>query len=228
MTATDLITAYVQARRDLAALAMLRDPHLTPEGVQAQQVAAVAAIRERITGLLPAAQEAPDRGPVLDALQPKTADDHARLGREREKVRAMMDAGRRLEHIIANADRTRLAAIADDLEVMPAILALDPADQAAVVAEYRDVLWDRLTMVDPAALAIQEEERTALEPTAWRAVLTDLAEAGEASVESLGLLHHADRDAYRLLSDGDRVHIDVPGSGNGIRYMLEGLERVTA
>lgn len=126
-----------------------------------------------------------DRQVPLSPTWPRRWRHDARLTREREKVRAMMDADRRLEQIIVDAGRTRLAAIAGDLEAIRAILALEPEDQAPVATEYGDVLWDRLTMVEPAALAVQEEKRTALEPAAWRAVLPDLAEGGEASAKSL-------------------------------------------
>lgn len=175
---------------------------------------------------------------MLDTLRPSTADDHATLGREREKVRALVYAGQdpsqgferepgmRLQDVIAAADRTRLAAILDDLEVMPHLLVHEDRDR--LLAAYEGLIWDRLTQVDPAALAVAEEERAAAEPAAWRAVLGDLEEHGEATHESLSLLHRAAPDGYRLLMDGDRVHIDVPGSANGIRYMLEDLERVSA
>ena len=238
MTTADRITLYVQARRDLAAAATLRDSHLTVEGIRAHQATELDRIRATVRAAIPAIPDAPDHGPVLDTLRPKTADDHAALAREREKVRALVYAGQdpsqgferepgmRLQDVIASADRTRLAAILDDLEVMPHLLAHDERDR--LVTAYEGLVWDRLTQVDPAALAIQEQERAAAEPAAWAAILGDLAEHGEASVESLGLLHGVDRDAYGLLVDGDRVHIDVPGSDNGIRFMVEDLARVTA
>ncbi|MDQ0614803.1 hypothetical protein QF046_002444 [Microbacterium sp. W4I4] len=233
MTATDRITVYVEGRRALAAAATLRDPHLTPEGTRVRQRADVDRIRATVRAAIPAEPTTPDRGPVLDTLRPKTADDHATLAREREKVRALVYAGQdpsqgferepgmRLQDVIARADRTRLAAILDDLEVMPHLLVHDDRDR--LLAAYEGLIWDRLTQVDPAALAIAEEERTAAEPAAWRAVLSDLAEHGEASQEALSLLHRADPDAYRLLMDGDRVHIDVPGSQGGIPLLLEDL-----
>lgn len=90
------------------------------------------------------------------------------------------------------------------------------------------MIWERLTQVDPAALAISEQECAAAEPEAWRAVLTDLATTGDTTPESLALLYAADLDGYRLLVDGDRVHITVPGAQVGIPLMLEDVERVTA
>ena len=53
MTRTDLITAAVHARRDYAAAATLRDPHLTPEGVRARQRHEVAAIRATLRAATP-------------------------------------------------------------------------------------------------------------------------------------------------------------------------------
>lgn len=237
MTRTDLITTAIRAREGYAAAATLRDPHLTPEGVRARQRNEVAAIRATLRAAAPVIPAAPDRGPVLDALRPKTADDHATLGREREKVRALVYAGQdpsqgferepgqRLLDVIAHADRTRLAAILDDLEVMPHLLAHEDRDR--LITAYSDLIWERLCQVDPAALAVQEQERAAAEPAAWAAVLGDLAATGDTTPESLALLHRADPDAYRLLVDGDRVHITVPGSQAGIPLMLEDLERAT-
>ncbi|OIJ32445.1 hypothetical protein [Microbacterium sp. LCT-H2] len=234
MTRTDLTTTAVQARRDLAAAATLRDTHLTPEGLRARQRTDVNRIRTTVRAAIPAIPEAPDRGPVLDTLRPQTADDHAALSREREKVRALVYAGQdpsqgferepgmRLQDVIARADRTRLAAILDDLEVMPHLLVHDDRDR--LLAAYEGLVWERLTQVDPAALAIAEQESAAAEPAAWAAVLTDLADTGDLTPESLALLHDADLDAYRLLVDGDRVHIDVPGSQSAILSMLENLQ----
>lgn len=237
MTRTDLIATVHRAREGYAAAATLRDPHLTPEGVRARQRNEVAAIRATLRAAAPVIPAAPDRGPVLDALRPKTADDHATLGREREKVRALVYAGQdpsqgferepgqRLQDVIDHADRTRLAAILDDLEVMPHLLAHEDRDR--LLAAYSELIWDRLCQVDPAALAIHEQERAMAEPAAWAAVLGDLAATGDTTLESLALLHRADPDAYRLLMDGDRVHITVPGSQAGIPLMLEDLERAT-
>lgn len=238
MTATERITVYVQARRALGTTTTLQDPHLTPEGLRARQRADVESIRATVRAAMPAEPTAPDRAPVLDTLRPQTADDHATLTREREKVRALVYAGQdpsqgferepgmRLQDVIANADRTRLAAILDDLEVMPHLLVHDDRDR--LLAAYEGLIWDRLTQVDPAALTVAEEERAAAEPAAWRAVLSDLADHGEATQESLSLLHRADPDAYRLLMDGDRVHIDVPGSQGGIPLLLDDLTRSEA
>lgn len=238
MIRTDLITAAVRARQGLAAAWSHQDRHLTLDGLRAYRSAEVTRIRSTLHAAMPAEPTMPDRGAVLDALRPSTADDHATLSREREKVRALVYAGQdpsqgferepgmRLQDVIAHADRTRLAAILDDLEVMPHLLAHEDRDR--LLAAYEGLIWDRLTQVDPAARAVAEEEHAAAEPAAWRAVLTGLAETGDLTPESLGLLHSADPDGYRLLMDGDRVHIDVPGSGNGIRYMLEDLERVSA
>ncbi|MBN8424998.1 hypothetical protein JF531_10745 [Microbacterium esteraromaticum] len=238
MTRTDLTTAAVRARQALAAAWSHEDPHLTLDGLRAYQSAEVARIRATLHASMPEEPTMPDRGPVLDTLRPKSADDHATYTREREKVRALVYAGQdpsqgferepgmRLQDVIAAADRTRLAAILDDLEVMPHLLVHEDRDR--LLAAYEGLIWDRLTQVDPAARAVAEEERAAAEPAAWRAILGDLEEHGEPTQESLSLLHRADPDGYRLLMDGDRVHIDVPGSGNGIRYMLEDLERATA
>lgn len=238
MNSANLITAYRTGRRDYAAAWAHNDPHLTVDGLRARQRAEVERIRATVRTAIPEVPAMPDRGAVLDALQPKTADDYARMGREREKVRALVYAGQdpeqgferepgmRLQDVIATADRARLAAIADDLEVMPHLL--DHPDRDRLLAAYGSAVWERLVQIDPAALAIAERERDSLEPAAWSAVLTDLAETGEATMESLTLLQRANPDAYRPLIDGDQVHLDTPGSQGGIPRMLEDVERVTA
>ncbi len=235
MTRTDLTTLVIRSRERLAAAATARDPHLTPEGLRARQRNEVATIRTTIRAAIPTIPEAPDRGPVLDALRPKTADEHAILAREREKVRALVYAGQdptkgfdrepgeRLQDVIAKADRTRLAAILDDLEVMPHLL--QHPDRERVLSQYGELLWQRLGEEDADVRAVQEQERAAAEPKAWSALLTDLVDTGDVTPESLSLLLDVDPDGYRLLVDGERVHLDVPGSQTGIRLMLEDLDR---
>jgi hypothetical protein len=98
-----------------------------------------------------------------------------------------------------------------------------PVSRERLLAAYAELAWERLAQVYPAALAIQEQERAAAEAAAWAAVLTDLADSGDLVPGSLALLNAADRDAYRLLVDGDRVDITTPGAQAGIPLMLEDL-----
>ena len=59
MNSATLIQSTVQARADLLATALIRDPHLTPEGLRARQRREVEAIRARLTALMPTEPTAP-------------------------------------------------------------------------------------------------------------------------------------------------------------------------
>lgn len=223
-TAKNIRTA-VQARRDLLALVTMNDPHLTPDGLRARRKNDLDSIRGRLTAVMPAEPTMPDRQPVLDALAPKTADDLAFQAREWEKVRTMMGAGRRLEQIIANAERTRLAAILDNLETMPEVL--DSAHGPAIVEEFQSVIWDRLTQVDSAAGQVAAAEVATAPAFAWRAVLEGLRDTGVLPYDGLVLLHRADPEAYRLLMDGDAEATSGSASG-AIPPLVEALDRTPA
>lgn len=222
MTTATLIKSIVQARTDLLATALLRDPHLTPEGLRARQRREVDAIRERLSALMPAEPTAPDRQPVLDALTPKDADAIALQAHQWSKVRALLDAGRDLPSIIADADRTRLAAILDALETMPEVLQDSRPEE--VVEFVRDSVWNRLVQVDPAAERIAVIERTNAPAIAWRAILEGLSATGEIPFDGLLLLRQADPEAFDLLVDGDAQAAPAP-SGNAISLLVESLER---
>jgi hypothetical protein len=222
VTTATLIQSTVQARADLLATALIRDPHLTPEGLRARQRREVEGIRERLAALMPAEPTVPDRQPVLDALTPKGADDIAVQAHQWSKVRALLDAGRDLPSIIAEADRTRLASILDALETMPEVLADSRPEE--VVEFVRDAVWNRLVEVDPAAERIAVIERTNAPAVAWRTILEGLSTTGEIPFEGLLLLRQADAVAFDLLVDGDAQAAPAP-SGNAIPLLVESLER---
>ncbi|MEU2203629.1 hypothetical protein AB0P19_06695 [Microbacterium oleivorans] len=220
MTTATLIQSTVQARADLLATALIRDPHLTPEGLRARQRREIETIRERLAGLMPTEPTAPDRQPVLDALTPKSADDIALQAHQWSKVRALLDAGRDLPSIIADADRTRLAAILDGLETMPEVL--NDSRPEEVVDFIREAVWDRLVEVDPAAERVAVIERTNAPAVAWRTILEGLAATGEIPFDGLVLLREADAEAFDLLLDGDALAAPAPESGS-IPRLVESL-----
>lgn len=222
MTTATLIQSTVQARADLLATALIRDPHLTPEGLRARQRREVEAIRERLAGIMPAEPTAPDRQPVLDALIPKDADAVALQVHQWSKVRALLDAGRDLPSIIADADRTRLAAILDALETMPEVLQDSRPEQ--VVEFIQEAVWNRLVQVDPAAERVAVIERMNAPAVAWRTILEGLRATGEIPFDGLLLLSQADAEAFDLLVDGDATHAPVPESGV-IPRLVDSLER---
>ncbi|WP_430645348.1 hypothetical protein [Agromyces sp. GXS1127] len=225
MNSATLIQSTVQARADLLATALIRDPHLTPEGLRARQRREVEAIRGRLAALMPPEPTAPDRQPVLDALTPKGADDIALQAHQWAKVRALLDAGRDLPTIIADADRTRLAAILDNLETMPEVL--EDSQPASVVEFIQGAVWDRLVQVDPAAERVAVVERTNAPAVAWRTILKGLRETGEIPFAGLVLLQQSDAEAFDLLVDGDAAVAPAP-SANAIPLLVGSLERVPA
>lgn len=222
MNAATLISTTVQARRELASLVEHTDHHLTPEGLQAHRRQAWESIRARLAAVMPAEPTAPDRQPVIDALAAKTADDLAFQAREWEKVRALLDAGRYLPQIIADADRVRLGAILDNLETMPEVLQDSRPEE--VVEFIEGAVWDRLVQVDPAAQRVDVIERTNEPAVAWRTILEGLTATGEIPFDGLVLLHASDRDAYSLLIDGDALAASPQVSGS-IPNLVESLER---
>lgn len=217
------ITLVTTARRDLLATALLQDPHLTQEGLRARQRREVEAIRARITAAMPVEPTAPDRQPILDALAPKGADDLALQAREWTKVRALLDHGRDLPSIIAEADPIRLGAILDNLETMPEVLQDSRPEE--VVEFIQGAVWDRLVQVEPAAERIAAIERTNAPAIAWRTILEGLAATGEIPFDGLVLLREADAAAFDLLMDGDAQAAPAPESGS-IPRLVESLEQV--
>lgn len=224
MTTATLIQSTVQARAHLLATALIRDPHLTPEGLRARQRREVGAIRERLAAVMPAEPTAPDRQPVLDALTPKDADAIAVQAHQWSKVRALLDAGRDLPSIIADADRTRLAAILDALETMPEVL--EDSRPEEVVEFIHEAVWNRLVEVDPAAERVAVIERSNAPAVAWRTILEGLSATGEIPFDGLLLLRQSDPAAFDLLVDGDAEAVPAP-SGNAIPLLVESLERTS-
>lgn len=225
MNTATLIKTIVQARRDLAALATLQDPHLTFEGLRARQRNEWEGIRGRLAALMPAEPAVPDRQPVLDALAPKGADDLALQAHQWSKVRALLDAGHDLPSIIRDADRTRLAAILDNLETMPEVL--QDSSPASVVEFVQGAVWERLVEVDDAAGRVATLEAATLPALAWRSILEGMTETGEIPFDGLVLLHQAEPEVYDLLVDGDALAAPAPASGS-IPLLVEALDRVPA
>lgn len=220
----NLITLITDARRGLLATALTQDRHLTLEGLRARQRREVEAIRARLAMWLPTVPTAPGRQPVLDALTPKGADDLALQAHEWAKVRALREAGRELPAIIADADRTRLAAILDHLETAPEVL--EDSQPASVVEFIEGVIWDRLVQVDTEAEKVAAAEVATLPARAWRALLEGTATTGALDYDGLVLLREADQVAFDLLIDADAEAVPGP-SGNSIGLLMESLERST-
>jgi len=218
-----IVAAISQARRDINAAATFQDPLLSDAGLFERRRGTVTAARTFLTSLMPPEPEPVERTAVLESLRPVTADDLALQTSAWGKVRARLDAGRRLEVIIANADRLTLAAIADNLETMPEVLGSADADY--ITAEFNAAIWGRLVQVDPEAAKIAETEAEQALPLAIREVLASTAETGRPSHDSLAALIAADESTYRALIDQTQDIDTDPRTPHVVGRMLESLDQ---
>lgn len=194
--------AYLHA---LSGVLTIDDRNLSPHGVHERRRATIAQAQEALSAHLPAELPKVDRSTALDALRPQTIDEVAVQGREWRKVEALRAAGRRLESIIAGADRTRLAAIADSIETMDEVLNTPAGDDIA--AELRDVVFARLVALgDEEAVRIAAEEAAAAPVLAARAYLVDTLDRGAPGYDGLAAIHAVDPTLYALLRDGAAQH----------------------
>lgn len=190
---------------ELSSVLSIDDPNLSEQGKFEKRRATIKRAQSALSAHLPAEQAVPDRAAALDALRPTTADGVAVQAREWQKVEALLAAGRNLRHIIGNADRPRLAAIADGIEVMPDVL--NSADGEAIAREVRDVVFARLVALgDEVAVRIADEEAAAAPVIAARAYLTDTLDRGAPGYDGLAAIHRVDPTLYGLLRDGADQH----------------------
>lgn len=198
----EAVTAYLAALREAAAFT---DPDLNATAAarrrEAMAVEAHRALRSTLDSLPAPGSDPRDR--VLDGLRASTADEVAVQGREREKVEALLRAGKPLGQIIADADAVRVAAILDHLEVMPDVLNND--QPTAMIAEVRALVFDRLAEVEqPDAVAAAAAHRDWATATAQRDVLESITR-GTVSMGALTALHRADPDSYRAAAEVHEV-----------------------
>lgn len=138
---------YHERITDLNRIATRADPNFTPGGLAAWQRSEFERWQSGTAQVTIDVPRVPDRSTVLDGLKPRTADDVALAAREREKIAALRAGGRPIEAIIATADRSRLAAILDDVEVDADVLASGQGD--AIIAERTAAIFDRLAEIEP-------------------------------------------------------------------------------
>ncbi|WP_010534674.1 hypothetical protein [Brachybacterium squillarum] len=215
--------AYLTYRAALIESAKLHDPRLTPEANQAERYQARVKARQALRAAVPERVTGPDPvEAVLATLAPRTADDIAVQGRERQKVETLLDNDRNLLAIVDAATETRCAVILDMLETSPRVLA--SADPEGAQVEVRARVMDRLTALghDGAQKAQEVAQERAL-VNAWADVLEATADGQEPGYGPRATLFQADHDGYaatlgmrpnaddaRTLSDADRtVHNDA-------------------
>lgn len=221
MSAT-IIDTIVQARRDLTNVVTFHDSHLTHEGMRAKRREAVTEVRARLAGAMPDVPAVPSREQAMTSLAARTADELAFQAREWAKVRARVDAGHPLAHIIATADPTRLGAILDNLETMPETLASAHPDRD--VDEARESIWGRLAQIDDTAAAVARQEEEATVTNAWRDILEAVSETGSIPYEPRVVLYRADPALYDLLVQGESASSAAPAVGS-VSTMLADLDR---
>lgn len=206
--------------RDAHAALTVQDRDRTSEANARVQREALTRARGALSARIPSVPEiaGPSRAEILDGIRPTTADSLAVAAREREKVQALRDAGRRLDQIIAGASPVRLGAIIDSLEIMPEVLASSEGDQ--IVAEFEALAFDRLATLghEPAVERIRAEEAIAPD-AAWSRVLTE-ALAGPVTVGAWTALYRADEAGYR-----EAQAAEIDGLGEAIRRSDRQQER---
>lgn len=202
---TDLVAAQNAYLAAMSSIVTIDDPNLSSHGVVEKRRATIDAAQSALSAHLPAEQAMPSRAPALDALRPQTGDDVAVQDREWAKVEALRASGRRLEHIIASADRPRLAAIADSIETLPEVLGT-PAGKA-IAAELRDVVFSRLVALgDDQAVTIAEQEAATAPVIAARTYIADTIANGAPRYDGLEAVYKVDPTTYGMLRDSAEQH----------------------
>jgi hypothetical protein len=193
---------YHERITDLNRIATRADPNLTPGGLATWQRSEFERWQSGTAQVTVDVPRVPDRSTVLDTLKPRTADEVALAAREREKVAARRAAGHPIEAIIATADRSRLAALVDDVEVDADVLASGQGH--AIIAERVAAIFDRLAEIDDDARALADAEAAAAPAQAWAHVFADVRKYGLAGLGAKTALYRVDPSAYRLVQSAER------------------------
>lgn len=193
---------------DLTAATQLADPDLTTEANRRRQAEAVAAAKVKFDSLAPKApaEQADPRAAVLAARRPSTADQIAMNQREMQRVNASIEDGRTIEDVIRTASPETVAAIADEIELLPSVR--EAGDSVAEAEALRDLAFGRLVELGDqdagAAAAGWAEQETA---AAWHEVGRE-ARDGLVSVGALSRLYRIDQAGYEQLAAFERPDYD--------------------
>lgn len=199
-------SAYAAARRAIRAAVDYADHDLTPAALNRRRAAMLHDALARLVAAVPVPTTPTTTiADVLAARAPRTADDIALQGREREKVRALRDAGHPLATILADASQVRVAAILDDLDVMPEVQG--EVDPAAAADWVRAAALARLAELDaPDAVAVTAQATEAARTTAWARALT-AAQTREVDMETRLAIRASDPDGYAV-AFADDIAVD--------------------
>ncbi|MGY1551588.1 hypothetical protein ACW5CM_07350 [Microbacterium sp. A588] len=209
MNNTSRFAAAVRGYRDEMKAAMqISDDSLSATGLGERQSAAFAAAKARLLAAVPALPKgAQSRESVLAGMGAKSADQIARMQHEQAKVRAMLDAGRALGQIIADADDVRALAVADLVETLPQVL--DSNSGAEIVAEVRGLVFDRLADLGvDAAASVRDVEQQNAPTIAWHRAMTETAEGSDASIAAWQDVYRVDAAGYEIAREGFDGRVD--------------------
>lgn len=213
-------TAFATFVRDAHTALSQQDRDKTPEANARAQRQGIQQARSALAARIPTVPEitGPTRAEVLDGIRPTTADTLAVAAREREKIQALRNAGRRLDQIITGASPARLGAILDSLETLPEVLA--SSEGAHIVAEFEALAFDRLAALgyEPAVERIREEEAVAPD-AAWSRVMMEALD-GPVTVGAWTALYRADEAGYR-----EAQAAEIDGLGEALRRSDREQER---
>jgi len=194
---------------DLNAATQFADSDLTVEAHRRRQAEGIAAAKVKFDAAAPKApaEQADPRAAVLAARRPTTADQIAMNQREMQRVNAAIEDGRTIEDVIRTASPETVAAIADEIELLPSVR--EAGDSAFEAQALRDLAFARLVELGDqesvAAAAAWTEQETA---AAWHQVGRE-ARDGLVSIGALTRLHRVDEAGYEQLAAHERPDYDT-------------------
>jgi len=209
VTDTSRFAAAVRGYRDEIAAAMqISDANLSATGLGEKQRAAVAAARARLLAAVPPLPAGgKSRDDVLAGLGASSVDQIARMQHEQTKVRALLDAGRPLAQIIAEADDVRALAIADLVETLPQVL--ESQSGAEIVAEVRGLVFERLADLGvESAVKVRDVEQQNAPVIAWHRAMSETAAGSDASLGAWQDVYRVDAEGYETVRGGFDGQVD--------------------
>jgi hypothetical protein len=198
--------AFAKFRASTKAAVEFQDPNWTNSAITRERIKRLQTARDELRRTTPPANNAgaADRtakNAILGKLRPTDADTVAVTANEWAKLSKLLDSGRPVEGLLANASQSQLAAILDQL---PTQFALEADDSVARTLELEDRIVDRLVdLGDPDALTYATAVEAAAYDTAWGQVLNETLTDGTASVGALSALHRVAPNEFAATQEED-------------------------
>lgn len=194
-----LVASAAKFRADTPTAVKLHDAERTNSANTKRKHLGVMEARAELLKSLPAAPEVPkvNRASVIAALAPTTADAIAVQARELAIFERILSSGRVRAEVMQGASAERLAAIAANAEVLPAVLRSD--DPASVVSGSHERVFEALVESGhPPAVIARDAQADFDAQAAWREVLKDTIESRETGGGMMAL-HRADSEGFAAL-----------------------------